>query len=208
MAPVFAHGQLRLYLLALLESGPRHGYELIQALSDRFGGTYRPSAGTVYPRLARLEAEGLVVRAPLAEPGEPGRKTMYALTPAGREELAARQGDLADLEADISDSVRDRAAQVREDARVAMTGLRADLAAAAQEARATARPGRSAVADDQRTASHARRVEIETMLRRFTDDVRADLRRADADAAVPGLAVDTVRTVLDSARQAVRATLR
>lgn len=202
MAPVFAHGQLRLYLLALLESGPRHGYELIQALSDRFGGTYRPSAGTVYPRLARLEAEGLVERT------ESGRKTTYALTPAGREELAARQGDLADLEADISDSVRDRAAQVREDARLAMTGLRADLAAAAQEARATARPGRSAVADDQRTGSHARRVEIETMLRRFTDDVRADLRRADADAAVPSLAVDTVRTVLDSARQAVRATLR
>ncbi len=202
MAPVFAHGQLRLYLLALLESGPQHGYELIQALSDRFGGTYRPSAGTVYPRLARLEAEGLVVRT------ESGRKTTYALSPAGHEELAARQADLADLEADISDSVRDRAAQVREDARLAMTGLRAELAAAAQEARATARPGRSAVADDQRTASHARRVEIETMLRRFTDDVRTDLRRADADAAVPSLAVDTVRTVLDSARQAVRATLR
>lgn len=202
MAPVFAHGQLRLYLLALLESGPRHGYELIQALSDRFGGTYRPSAGTVYPRLARLEAEGLVVRT------ESGRKTTYALTAAGREELEARQGDLADLEADISDSVRDRAAQVREDARIAMTGLRADLAAAAQEARATARPGRSAVADDQRTASYARRVEIETMLRRFTDDVRADVRRADADAAVPALTVDTLRTVLDSARQAVRATLR
>ncbi len=202
MAPVFAHGQLRLYLLAMLESGPRHGYELIQALSDRFGGTYRPSAGTVYPRLARLEAEGLVERT------ESGRKTTYALTAAGREELAARQSDLADLEADISDSVRDRAAQVREDARVAMTGLRADLAAAAQEARATARPGRSGVTDDQRTASHTRRVEIETMLRRFTDDVRADLRRADADAAVPSLAVDTVRTVLDSARQAVRATLR
>ncbi|MCL2454780.1 MAG: PadR family transcriptional regulator [Micrococcales bacterium] len=202
MAPVFAHGQLRLYLMALLESGPRHGYELIQALSDRFGGTYRPSAGTVYPRLARLETEGLVVRT------ESGRKTTYALTDAGREEIETRRGDLADLEADISDSVRDRAAEVREDARVAMRGLRADLAAAAQEARAHARPGRWDAEADQRTASHARRVEIETMLRRFTDDVRADLRRADADAAVPALTVETVRTVLDSARAAVRATLR
>jgi len=208
MAPVFAHGQLRLYLLSLLESGPRHGYELIQALSDRFGGTYRPSAGTVYPRLARLEAEGLVVRTSPSRSGEPGRKTTYELTAAGREELAARAGDLADLEADISDSVRDRAAAVRADARTAMTGLRADLAAAAQEARANARPGRFDATDDRRTTSHARRVEVETMLRRFTDDVRADLRRADADAAVPALTVDTVRTVLDSARQAVRATLR
>ena len=46
MAPVFAHGALRLYLLALLESGPKHGYELIKALKERFGGTYSPSAGT------------------------------------------------------------------------------------------------------------------------------------------------------------------
>ena len=50
MPPVFAHGQLRLYLLALLEQRPMHGYEVITALSDRFGGTYRPSAGTIYPR--------------------------------------------------------------------------------------------------------------------------------------------------------------
>ena len=64
MPPVFQHGQLRLYLLALLEQRPMHGYEVITALSDRFGGTYRPSAGTVYPRLARLEEEGLVERFP------------------------------------------------------------------------------------------------------------------------------------------------
>ena len=60
MPPVFAHGALRLYLLALLESGPKHGYELIKALSERFGGTYSPSAGTIYPRLGKLEEEGLV----------------------------------------------------------------------------------------------------------------------------------------------------
>lgn len=199
---VFAHGQLRLYLLALLESGPRHGYEVIQALSDRFGGTYRPSAGTIYPRLARLEEEGLVVRT------QDGRKTTYALTPTGRAELDARRGDLADLEADLADSVRDRAEAVRDDVRSSMRGLRADLAAAAQQARATARPGRAHVPDDERVASHVRRVEAETLVRRFTDEVRADLRRADANAAVPQLALDTVRTVLDSALTAVRATLR
>ena len=60
MSPVFAHGSLRLYLLVLLADHPMHGYEVIQALGDRFGGTYVPSAGTVYPRLAKLEAEGLV----------------------------------------------------------------------------------------------------------------------------------------------------
>lgn len=40
MSPaVFAHGHLRLYLLSLLAERSMHGYELIQALSDRFGGT-------------------------------------------------------------------------------------------------------------------------------------------------------------------------
>jgi len=202
MAPVFGHGQLRLYLLLLLQSGPRHGYELIQALSDRFGGTYRPSAGTIYPRLARLESDGLVSRS------EDGRKATYTLTDLGRAELEARHGDLADLEADICDTVRDRASQIREDVRGAMRGLKAELAVAAQEARSAAVSADLGGAAEQRTTSHLRRVEIEAQLRRFSDEVRADLRRADVNAAVPQLTVDTVRTVLESALSAVRGTLR
>jgi DNA-binding PadR family transcriptional regulator len=204
MAPVFAHGQLRLYLLALLESGPKHGYELITALTDRFGGTYRPSPGTIYPRLARLEDEGLVTRS------DEGRKATYALTDAGRAELAARQGDLADLEEGIAESVRDRAVHVRDDVRGSMANLRADLAAAAQRARDEAsRAPRPPVGDrDQRVASHVRWVESEAMIRRFRDEVRAELRRADARGAVEQLTVDTLRTVLDTALRSVRSTLR
>lgn len=199
MAPVFAHGQLRLYLLALLEQGPKHGYELITALSDRFGGTYRPSPGTIYPRLARLEDEGLVRRS------DEGRKGTYALTDAGRRELANRRGDLAALEEGLAETVRDLAAQVRADVRGSMDVLRADLAAAAQQARAsTVPPG----VDEARSASHARRAEVEGMLRRFRDELRADLRAADARDGLEQLTVDTVRTVLDSALTAVRATLR
>lgn len=84
MPPVFAHGALRLYLLALLESGPKHGYELIRALKERFGGTYSPSAGTIYPRLAKLEEEGLVATR------TEGRRTYYSVTPAGLVELDSR----------------------------------------------------------------------------------------------------------------------
>ncbi len=135
MPPVFQHGQLRLYLLALLEQRPMHGYEVITALSDRFGGTYRPSAGTVYPRLARLEEEGLVRRS------EADRRSTYELTDAGRRELDERRGELAALEADIAETVRERAARVRDDVRASMHGLRAELAAAAQEARAGATRG-------------------------------------------------------------------
>ena len=78
MTPVFAHGSLRLYLLSLLAERPQHGYELIQALSERFGGTYSPSAGTIYPRLAKLEEEGLVTKTA----GD--RKTVYEITDAGQ----------------------------------------------------------------------------------------------------------------------------
>ncbi|NTW38313.1 MAG: helix-turn-helix transcriptional regulator [Cellulomonadaceae bacterium] len=212
MAPVFAHGQLRLYLLALLDAGPKHGYELITALSDRFGGTYRPSPGTVYPRLARLEEEGLVRRV------EDGRKGTYTLTDAGRRELAERSGDLAALEEGLAETVRGLAAHVREDVRGSMAGLRADLAAAAQQARASAVPvgpagwGRggddTAAAENARHEAHVRRLEAEAMLTRFRDDLRVDLRRADAQGRIDQLTVDTVRAVLDGALTAVRATLR
>ncbi|MEB0287519.1 PadR family transcriptional regulator, partial [Cryobacterium sp. 10S3] len=129
MTPVFAHGSLRLYLLSLLAEQPRHGYELIQALSDRFGGTYIPSAGTIYPRLAKLEEEGLVTKS------TDGRKTVYEITDAGRAELLARGGDLDALEDEVTDSVRRLADEVRSGVAAAMTSLRTDLAAAARRAR-------------------------------------------------------------------------
>jgi DNA-binding PadR family transcriptional regulator len=203
MPTVFGHGQLRLYLLALLESGPRHGYELITALSDRFGGTYRPSAGTVYPRLARLEEEGLVVRAD----SEDGRKTTYRLTDAGRRELDARRADLAAVEADIAATMRDRSGQVRDDVREAMSRLRDELAGAAERARASATHVETPH-HDARTSSHTHRMDADAMIRRFTDELRADLRRADAVGEVTELTVTTVRTVLASALSAVRGTLR
>jgi DNA-binding PadR family transcriptional regulator len=124
MSPVFSHGALRLYLLSLLAEAPRHGYELMQALEQRFGGTYSPSAGTIYPRLSKLEEEGLLTKA------VDGRKTTYRITDAGRAELASREGELRDLESEITDSVRRMASDVRAGVKSAMQALRADLAAA------------------------------------------------------------------------------
>jgi DNA-binding PadR family transcriptional regulator len=129
VTPVFGHGHLRLYLLKLLDESPRHGYELIQALSERFGGTYAPSAGTIYPRLAKLEDEGLVTKT------ADGRKTVYEITDAGRAELAAREGELNSIENDLTDSVRRLADEVRSGVGEAMKSLRADLASAARQAR-------------------------------------------------------------------------
>ncbi|MEU7040522.1 helix-turn-helix transcriptional regulator [Streptomyces varsoviensis] len=130
MPPVFAHGRLRLYLLKLLDEAPRHGYEVIRLLEERFQGLYAPSAGTVYPRLAKLEAEGLVTHAT-----EGGRK-VYSITDAGRAELADRQGELAELELEIRESVSELAAEIREDVRGSANDLRREMREAARETRA------------------------------------------------------------------------
>lgn len=199
MASVFAHGALRLYLLALLEEGPKHGYDIIRALSDRFGGTYSPSAGTVYPRLAKLQEEGLVATA------MEGRRTVYSITDAGRAEIAGRRDELAGVEQDISASVRRLADDLRADIRGNMRGLRADLAASAEAAKDKSRQ-RNMPFD----ASAGQRFlkEAEMMLQAFRDDMRVELRRHAGTDMLNDLTVETVRTVLDQARIAIRSTLK
>jgi DNA-binding transcriptional regulator PaaX len=153
----------------------------------------------VYPRLARLEEEGLVRRA------DDGRKSPYMLTDAGRLELDARRADLRRLEQSVAETLRARADELRADVRSTMRGLRAELAAAAQEVRA--RPAPDQPPDPRRPQSYASRREAEALVQRFRADVFADLREADVVGAVGPLTVETVRTVLDGARAAIRATL-
>ncbi|HYP73967.1 MAG TPA: PadR family transcriptional regulator, partial [Microbacterium sp.] len=195
MAPVFSHGDLRLYLLNLLDESPRHGYDLMQALSDRTGGTYTPSAGTIYPRLAKLEEEGLVTKT------VDGRKTVYAITDAGRAEVAARAGDLEGIEAGLADSVRLIADEVRGNVRAAMKSLRADLAAAArsdqdaakQRASTASAAGAAAGADAREQLRRA-----ETLVGEFRANVRADLRTHVAHGgAVAASIVDELGRALD-----------
>ena len=174
MPPVFAHGRLRLYLLKLLDEAPRHGYEVIRLLEERFQGLYAPSAGTVYPRLAKLEAEGLVTHTT-----EGGRK-VYAITDAGRAELADRRGELADLEVEIRDSVAELAAEIRADVRGAAGDLRREMRAAASEARrgraGSAAYGGTGDADDlvDKEAWHAAKEEM----RRAKQEWKEQARRA------------------------------
>ena len=129
MSPVFRHGRLRLYLLRLLDEEPRHGYEVIRMLRDQFMGVYAPSPGTIYPRLARLEEEGLVTHDEVD-----GRK-VYRITDAGRQELRDRDDELTELEQELSDSVRDIVREVKEDVRETVRSLREELTWAARAAR-------------------------------------------------------------------------
>lgn len=129
MSPVFGHGRLRLYLLKLLEESPRHGYEVIRLLQDRFLGVYSPSPGTIYPRLARLEEEGLVTHELV------NGKKVFTLTDKGRAELNARLDELAELEVEIANSVRDIAREVKEDVRDTVRSLREELTRMAHDVR-------------------------------------------------------------------------
>ena len=76
-------GDVRAAVLALLAEKPMHGYQIIREIDERSGGSWKPSAGSVYPTLQLLADEGLIT----AEESN-GRKT-YALTEAGRAEAEA-----------------------------------------------------------------------------------------------------------------------
>jgi DNA-binding PadR family transcriptional regulator len=80
---MFEQGDLRYVILRLLEEKPRHGYEIIKALEERFGGAYAPSPGVVYPTLQMLEDQGYARVQPEAD----GKK-VYEITDAGRAHLA------------------------------------------------------------------------------------------------------------------------
>ena len=177
MSPVFEHGALRLYLLKLLDEAPRHGYELMQQLEDQFNGLYTPSAGTIYPRLARLQAAGLVEQID----GESGRKT-YRLTDAGRAELAERGAELADLEKEVAGSARNLAREIRSDVRASVRDLRTELKAAVREVRREerhARPHRNGAVPGE-LAAFAR--DLARLAAAASDDQLAQVRKVLAQA--------------------------
>jgi len=209
--PVFAHGHLRLYLLSLLAEQPMHGYELIQALSDRFGGTYVPSAGTIYPRLGKLEEDGLVTKE------SDGRKTVYAITDAGRAELAERGSELDGIEDELSDSVRRLANEVRSSVNDAMKTLRADLAAAARDARTDAHDASrrertethtTGWSDDPRVEARMALRDAEATINDFRQQLRSDLRAQVAEGRLDREVVELLTTGLTALRREITEALR
>ena len=85
-------GDVRAAVLALLAEKPMHGYQIIREIEERSGGSWKPSAGSVYPTLQLLTDEGLIT----VEESN-GRKT-YALTEAGQAEASASAGTSAPWE--------------------------------------------------------------------------------------------------------------
>ena len=205
MSPVFRHGRLRLYLLKLLDESPRHGYEVIRLLQDRFMGVYAPSPGTIYPRLARLEEEGLVTH------DEAGGRKVYRITDKGREELRSRSDDLSELEDEITASVRDIAREVTQDVRETVRNLREELTFAARDIHRHgpppprgARPprGNSAPPGGSGWSDPGTYRDLEQLARRFTRELRAAAAQAQA---VSEDAVGDLRTILDDTLDRIKA---
>jgi hypothetical protein len=90
----------------------------------------------VYPRLSRLESEGLIRH----ETDERGRK-VYHITDAGRTELAARADDMDALETEIRESVSSLAEEIRDEVKESARHIQEELRAAAAEARTESKRG-------------------------------------------------------------------
>ncbi len=89
-APRFAgrmgRGDIRTAVLVELADEPMHGYQLIQAIEKRSGGTWKPSAGSIYPTLQLLADEGLV------SSEQVGERKVYSLTETGKTAAAEFTG--------------------------------------------------------------------------------------------------------------------
>lgn len=98
---MFESGEVKFVILRLLKEKPRHGYEVIKALEEKFAGCYTPSAGTVYPTLQLLEDQGYVRAA------EESGKKVYHITAEGEAFLAEHRSTVEEIFERVRDTVRD-----------------------------------------------------------------------------------------------------
>jgi len=96
-ARVFKKGDIKYVILDLLKEKPRHGYEIIRALEERFHGFYSPSAGSVYPTLQLLEDMGYV-SSTVAD----GKK-VYSITEEGKKFLVEREETIEGIRGRVRD---------------------------------------------------------------------------------------------------------
>ncbi|MBM7079010.1 PadR family transcriptional regulator [Micromonospora humida] len=205
MTAVFSHGRLRLYLLRLLDDGPKHGYELIRLLEERFLGLYAPSAGTIYPRLQRLEADGLVTHTAAG-----GRK-VYEITEDGRAELRQRADELTTLESDISASVEDLSAlagEIQTEVRGSVRDLKRELREATRQTRQTRwdrpAPGPTPRPATPTTDGSPLLVEFDKRLAEFTVEVGALVRAGRLSDTQLRTAIRVLDGALDGLRRLLR----
>jgi len=88
MPPYGVQGQLDGLLLAVLQTGPLHGYAIVSELRRRSGGELDVAEGTIYPALHKLELAGLLSSHWQVVEGR--RRRVYALSHRGRQAVGER----------------------------------------------------------------------------------------------------------------------
>lgn len=127
-----SRGDIRLAVLALLAERPRHGYEIIQEVTERTGGAWRPSPGSVYPTLQQLADEGLV-RTDQSE----GRRTV-SLTDAGTRYVEEHREELDQVWQVAGEEMNDSAAELLSQYEQLHAAISQVLVAGSDEQRAAA----------------------------------------------------------------------
>ncbi|GAA4472809.1 hypothetical protein GCM10023094_05430 [Rhodococcus olei] len=156
-------GDVRAAVLLLLGENPMHGYELIQQIAERSDGVWRPSPGSIYPALAQLEDEGLVLIEKIA-----GRKTAR-LTEAGAAYVDEHRDELGNP----WDEVRAAVGRPEQELRALLT----QLTGAVRQVAAVGTPEQAAAAGEVLTS--ARR----SIYRILADEPIATDRADDANRA-------------------------
>jgi len=83
-------GSAELLILSLVETRPRHGYDISKLIERRSGGTLRFHVASLYPLLYRLEKRGWIQGRWVEKAGQ-RRRRYYRLTPEGRKVLASQR---------------------------------------------------------------------------------------------------------------------
>lgn len=100
-------GSTELIVLAMLETRPRHGYDIGKRIESASGGRLHFRIGSLYPILCRLEDRKLITGRWVERDGE-RRRRYYRLTPLGKRALARERGLWHDFVVAINDVVRAR----------------------------------------------------------------------------------------------------
>ena len=153
--PRVRRGDVRTAVLALLSENPSNGYQLIQQISQRSGGVWEPSPGSIYPALQLLQDEGLVTAT------ESDGKRLFSLTDAGRAYAEERRAELNavwdTVSGTVDDSMRELRNRVKQLAiavmQVASTGTEPQLAEARRLLTQTRRQLYGILAADEPTAT-------------------------------------------------------
>jgi len=117
---VTRRGDIKYLVLEAVAEGPRHGYDIITKIEERYGS--RPSPGSIYPTLQMLEDAGHVTSS------EDDGKRVYTITDSGRQLLEKRPA--ADDDDELAEDARHRVGAAAKRLMMALMGARGSSDAA------------------------------------------------------------------------------